>query len=249
MSTNDISDISEEKIALEAARIADKKARAKARRQALTAERNALKGVRMSANAKPLIAPAGSVITVELTDTVVEYIRAGNYISVSAQAAGIPDRRYRSWTARGKIAHDLLESGVEPEPDELIFADFYERTQKARAMAEAESVMRMRELASGRLRNINKATGKYDPKSWRQVDDRIRLQAETFFLERSFPDRWNPRVDVKQEVTGTIDTTVTLRLALPVPKGMQDLAKLTELETLGTKDDEGEDGTKNGASE
>lgn len=78
--------------------------------------------------------PAGSVkLTPEIQHTVVSYIEAGAWDYVAAEAAGIDERTFRDWIARGEHRHPSRS----PTPELEAFARAV-REAKARARAARE---------------------------------------------------------------------------------------------------------------
>lgn len=113
-----------------------------------------------------------TLCTPEVTERVVQALRAGNYIETSCDFAGISVGTYYGWCARARAELESVENGERRKvrKKEEPFVKFLEAVKKARSTAEVESVARIR-----------KAGG---DGAW---------QADAWFLERSFPDRWGRR--------------------------------------------------------
>lgn len=101
----------------------------------------------------------------ELTTRIVELVRAGSYVSVAAQAAGIHRATYYSWMNRGECASEAQAKGDAISVEEAEFADFYDRVSEAEALAEVDAIAAVREAKGG----------------W---------QAHMTYLERRFSARW-----------------------------------------------------------
>lgn len=123
-----------------------------------------------------------TLCTPELTEEICQVLRAGNYITVACEYVGISARTYHYWCERAEKA--LEEAGLEsvdiPDKldeipdDEWPYVSFFHRVNKARRSCEVESVARIRKAAQ--------------EGDWR---------ADSWFLERSYHDRWGKqRVDV-----------------------------------------------------
>ena len=96
----------------------------------------------------------------DLVETVVNFIKAGNYLNTACEAAGISHQTYYNWKAR---AEEGLASGRTDK-----YVEFFERIKKAEKEAEAFLVA-----------NIKNAAVKKNV--W---------QAAAFLLERKYPERW-----------------------------------------------------------
>lgn len=150
-----------------------------------------------------------------LIDEIVKVIRAGNYIKVACQYVGISEAVYHKWVKRGEkeiARRENLEELDEQAEKEEIYVEFVASCARARATAEAESVARMREIARGRVRGLDGEE--------REVDDRVRLDAEKFFLERSFAERWG-RQKIEHDVKVT-NTELKLIVQEPGTVGRQE---------------------------
>ncbi len=77
--------------------------------------------------------PKGTVaLTKKIEDTILSYIRAGSYDYVAAEAAGISDRTFRDWIARGE------GRSMRPSTPRLRTLAKAVRTAKAEARIDAE---------------------------------------------------------------------------------------------------------------
>jgi transposase len=101
----------------------------------------------------------------EVTERIVEFVRAGNYIETAAKAAGIHKATYYSWMTRGEKAAEAISKGDPVSNEEAAFADFYNHVSQAEAIAETDAVAAVREADRG----------------W---------QAHMTYLERRFASRW-----------------------------------------------------------
>lgn len=146
-----------------------------------------------------------TILNQVLIEEIVRVIRAGNYIKVACQYVGISEAVYHKWVRRGEAEitrrEDIEELDEKAEREE-IFVQFVVSCARARAEAEAEAVARVREIARGKVRGIE--LDENGEPVYRQVDDRIRLDAEKFYLERSFPERWGrQKIDHDVKITNT----------------------------------------------
>ena len=76
--------------------------------------------------------PEGVGLTEEIAQTILTYIRAGAFDYVAAEAAGISDRTFRDWIARGE------GRGPRPGTPELVAFAIDVRTARAQVRAAAE---------------------------------------------------------------------------------------------------------------
>ena len=150
-------------------------------------------------------------LTEERKEKIISFIRAGNYATQAAQAAGVSESTFYRWLAKGKDAGVLCEKWEEdvetwndmtdrqrrlnpqakpdtnkaPTPDDILFWEFWEAVKKSEAEAEASAVLHIKKAA-------NEGT-------W---------QAAAWYLERKYKDRWSRQDKVSHE--GTINHALGL---------------------------------------
>jgi hypothetical protein len=122
------------------------------------------------------IAAGGSArqgyLTPALAEKVLEYVLAGNYLDVAAQAVGVHRTTLRNWQTR---AEEWVDSPIEDVPEnERIYVDFHHAMKIAEAQAEVSLLKRV-------------AQGNF---GW---------QAAMYILERRHPDRWRRRDTVEHQ--------------------------------------------------
>lgn len=132
--------------------------------------------------AAPKAAPkprgAQTRLTPETQDKIVTALKAGNYLETAAALSGIAISTLHTWLDKGRTARNLAAVGHEPAtPHDAEYMDFLEAVEKARAEAEARSVVLVQQAAQ-------KGT-------W---------QAAAWYLERTAPKRWGRKAEV--ELTG-----------------------------------------------
>lgn len=112
----------------------------------------------------------------EIQDTIVDYIRAGNYMETAAAAAGISKDTLYNWLRRGA----RYKAGEEDYNIEKYqkYAEFKDKVEQAQAEAEIRDVMIISKAAQ---------------ESW---------QAAAWRLERKFPDKWGKKEKSNVELTG-----------------------------------------------
>lgn len=119
-----------------------------------------------------------TVLTPEVTDTILTLVRAGNYLEVAAAAAGVSRDSLFEWLKRGARERRSVTDGKRQKPrkSEQPFVDFSDALQKARGTSEAADLEVIRRAAV---------------KNW---------QAAAWRLERKHPQRWGRRE--RHEITG-----------------------------------------------
>lgn len=115
-------------------------------------------------------------LTSELIQKIATAIRAGNYAKVAAALVGISEATYYSW----------LEQAKKPDASPLLL-EFLESVERAEALAEIESVTRIRQAA--------------DNGTW---------QAASWLLERKHGERWGRNDKIRQEISGPNGAPITL---------------------------------------
>jgi hypothetical protein len=147
---------------------------------------------------------------------VVQLVRAGNFLSVAAGAAGISESTFHEWMRRGRAEVERRQtSDVEVDPEEAKFAEFYEDVIRAELDAEAVLVALVRTAASS---------------NW---------QAALRLLERRHPDRWSERrhVGVNAKIDGgvVLEPGPTARAILGNPKALE--LSLAAIDALAEEED------------
>ncbi|MEW6210787.1 MAG: transposase [Acidobacteriota bacterium] len=110
-------------------------------------------------------------LTPELQQRVIEAISGGNSIEIAAEYAGIKQSTFYNWMERGQREQKRLAETPRAKPveTETPFLEFLEAVKKARIDAEVAAVAAIR------------LAGK---QHW---------QANAWWLERAFPERWARR--------------------------------------------------------
>lgn len=103
----------------------------------------------------------------EVSERVIEFVRAGNYVETAAAAAGISKDTFYAWLRRGaRERRRLKKANTRPNKTEQPYLAFSDAIQKATGEAEARDVMLIAKAA----------TTQWQAAAWR--------------LERKFPQRW-----------------------------------------------------------
>lgn len=135
---------------------------------------------------KPLEDPpigAFTRLTPHVHDTIVKFLKSGNYLEVAAGCAGVSFTAVRQWIATGNKEIALREDGKKPRPELDHYVVFAKDVISAETEAEARATMQI--VKAGET-------------NW---------NAAAFYLERKFPKRWSPQVHVHvtQELEGFLN--------------------------------------------
>jgi len=133
----------------------------------------------------------------ELQTRLVAFLRAGNYISTACAALGMSEAAFYAWRERGEA--DLEAELVTP------FSEFAEACARARAEGKAMVLQSIRQAGMG----SEDRSGDWKALAW--------------FLERSFPDEYGQRREVKH--SGAVARTA----APEVPENEERLLTVAQL--------------------
>jgi hypothetical protein len=152
-------------------------------------------------------------LTHELADQIARFVRASNWPVTAAGAAGVPQRTFFRWMARGRTADEIdQEGGVVPE-SELPFWQFWQQIKRAESESEV--------IAVGHL-----------------MKDMPRAPTAVIqWLERLFRDRWTRGEHRQVELSGADGGPIEVQSARDRIR-----AKLQEMHDRGifTQSDAGE---------
>jgi hypothetical protein len=115
-------------------------------------------------------------LTEEIQKNICDALTQGNYQDDAARYAGIAESTYYKWISRGMDERNRVEDGGKPDTKEVMYVEFVEAVEKARANASVRNVMLVQRAAQDH---------------W---------QAAAWWLERSFPKKWGRKE--RHEVTG-----------------------------------------------
>lgn len=139
--------------------------------------------------------PRETRLTPAIQKKIVASIKQGNYFTVACEAAGIPEGTGREWLQRGRKTED--------EP----YSSFSAAIKKAEGESERAAIARIQAAGRGRNYKIKKVkeTAVKGPEGEVRIETltdtetgtEYSWQADAWYLERKFPDRWSKkRVDV-----------------------------------------------------
>lgn len=138
--------------------------------------------------AEPARTGRSTLLTPELTATITDLLRRGNYLTTVAKAVGLSPHTLSVWLKRG---NDLIAEERDYDEYEQVFVNYAIEVEKARARAEINAVEVIRNAM---------------PSQW---------QAAAWYLERTNNPQWGRTV--RTEVTGAeggpiqVDTDSVLR--------------------------------------
>lgn len=119
-------------------------------------------------------------IRVEDAAQIAKLLRSGCTLKDAALVAGINSRTITRWRERGRIENERIDAATTvkaraPKASEVAYLEFWQETERARTRRKVLALTTIQDLMGV------------------AHDDRIRLQAATFYLERGFPDEWAKR--------------------------------------------------------
>jgi hypothetical protein len=122
----------------------------------------------------------------QVYEVLIKAIQMGLHPNPACKYAGIHRATYYGWLRIAKQERGRIESGLPAKDINAKYLEFADAIEKAEAQGELSSVARIRTIATDEA-----------------VEPRVRLQADTWFLERAYPERWGKRqaIDVTGETT------------------------------------------------
>jgi hypothetical protein len=152
------------------------------------------------------VSPNGSLgpgrptrLTPEVHARIVQVVRAGNYLTVAAQFAGVGSSTLQSWLQRGRAAQALVDRGEQLPDTETRYLEFLGAVSAAEVTAEVTAATAWRSRVT---------------EDWRAARD---------FLRYRVPDRWRAATTVNirpEEAEQRIETAVReVMLALGADAG------------------------------
>lgn len=174
-----------------------------------------------------------------IQDQITTAVRAGNYLTVAGQHAGVPEDTLTDWIARGTpgtVAYtergpwSQEEDKTSVAPEDGRFGRFARAIAQARADAEVHAVGVLRQAMVGDLR-----TGV--PADWR---------AAVEYLKRAHPTRWRDEMRVEATHGGRVEHAV--RVAADDEQLLGVLAALEEAGVHLAPEAPHENGRANGAA-
>jgi hypothetical protein len=128
-------------------------------------------------------------LTPEIHRAIVTALEAGNYQDASAAYAGVSAAAFYRWMDRGLQERERIEAGEKPRKTEVIYLEFREAVESARAKAEVRHVANIAKSANDGI--------------W---------QASAWYLERSYPQKWGRlnRTEISGPDGGPIEARIDL---------------------------------------
>lgn len=133
----------------------------------------------------------------EVVDRLIAASKAGNPTRIAAGYAGISERSFMNWMARGRRAVEARdEDDHQPDKTDLPYVALYEQVSRARSEAALQALVQIRAAARDKV-VMDRETIRHDPKTGKIVfykkERRIQAgdwRAAAWFLERVYPQHY-----------------------------------------------------------
>lgn len=130
-------------------------------------------------------------LTTDIQKKIVAAVKQGNYFCTAFTAAGISKATFYRWMQQGEAE------------EEGIYRDFRDSIKKAEGESERAAIARIQQAAKGqrvriqKIREVALSDGSIVPLKETIETIEYSWQADAWYLERKFPDRWGKkRLDV-----------------------------------------------------
>jgi len=130
-------------------------------------------------------------LTPEIQEIIVSTIRVGAYQVTAQMRAGIGATTFHEWMLKG-------EEGEEP------YADFAKAVKLAEADSEAQRIARIARAGTGIQADIDPD----DPDAPREWIIRPQWQADAWYLERRYPERYGKRLELGSDPKKPLKVTI-----------------------------------------
>ena len=113
-----------------------------------------------------------SILTPELQDKILKYIRAGNYVETAVAACGVSKQSFYGWLKRGNAELARVAAGTNRRvtKDEQIYVDFLDAVDKTQAEAEVRDVLLLAKFAETDPKVVQWRLERKYPHSWGRMD-------------------------------------------------------------------------------
>lgn len=151
-----------------------------------------------------------TLLTPQVQDTIINAVRIGSYLDDAASLAGVARGTLFRWLAWGRDAGNRSDAGDELDDRDLLYRDFCDAVEKARADA--------------MLRNIGVIQTAAQNGTW---------QAAAWYLERTNPKKWgrHDTVEVTGSDGGAIQVEISVKDTLRAKFEAAERAALEVIET------------------
>lgn len=164
-----------------------------------------------------------SKFTKATRDRILNALRAGNYIDTAAAYGLVHKDTLYEWLNFGERISRALPAEEERRAAAIAKLDILEReylefsdaVKEERAKAEMEALMMVRQIGQGRPGRVRKIN---DLETVEEKELPPVWQANAWFLERSFPDRWG-RKFIQKEISGPGGKPIAFKDETPISDG------------------------------
>lgn len=133
----------------------------------------------------------------EVVDRLIAASKAGSPTRIAAGYAGISERSFMNWMARGRRAVEARdEDDRQPDKTDLPYVALFEQVSRARSEAALQALVQIRAAAQDKV-VMDRETTRHDPKTGEVVfyrkERRIQAgdwRAAAWFLERTYPQHY-----------------------------------------------------------
>lgn len=173
-------------------------------------------------------------LTPDVTARIVDAILEGNYQETAAVLGGISESTFHNWKARGMDARKQIEdpNASDLPASEVPYLEFLVAVETARAQAEQGFVRTVKKIADGAaVKAVHEdedggTVTEYHPPNH---------NAATWWLERSFPNRWGRR---PVEISGPEGSPVSIEITARESLAQKIEAMASRAAEAGTDDDQ-----------
>lgn len=172
-------------------------------------------------------------LTPAVRGLVVRNILAGAFQETAAIAAGVPKSTYHSWKARGEEVRSRLDAewGGDraniPE-EERPYVEFLDAIEEARAQVELRYIEAVERVSlGGEVESVHEWEDDAGRTHRRITFRRPASRPMTWFLERSFPERYARRIEVGGPEGGPIPVEVEVSARDLLKRRLEEMAERT----------------------
>jgi hypothetical protein len=143
------------------------------------------------------------LLTPEVEARLIEASRAGLAVDLAAVYAGVSRATFLRWMAYGRTEAVDRAAGEEPDPENDVFVELFDKVERARATAAMAAAMDIRRASRGGIVTTHR---KFDPHSGKVLEETITTppdwRAAAWYLERQHRKQYGKDDHLEVELTG-----------------------------------------------